>query len=60
MNRMLSMSLLCVAAVLGTVIYVNGIYYNHVRNAWWLFFAMVLVALSQVILLRKQGKPPTR
>lgn len=54
------MSLLCIAAPLGTVIYVNGIYYSHVRNAWWLFFAMVLVVLSQVILLRKQGRPPTR
>lgn len=57
---MLSISLICVAAVLGIVILVQGIYYDHVRYAWWLFFAMVLVALSQVILLRKQGKPPPR
>jgi len=61
MNRMLSISMICIAAVLGTVILVKGIYYDHGRvYAWPLFFAMVLVALSQVLLLRRQGKPPTR
>jgi uncharacterized membrane protein len=61
MNRMLSISLICTAAVLGVVILVKGIYYDHGSvYTWPLFSAMVLVALGQVFSLRRQGKPPTR
>jgi hypothetical protein len=49
------------AAVLGVLILVKGIYYDHgSAYTWPLFFAMVLVALGQVFLLHKQGERPTR
>jgi hypothetical protein len=61
MNRTLSIWMICTAAVLGVVILVKGIYYDHGSvYTWPLFCAVVLVALGQVFLLRKQGKRPTR
>jgi hypothetical protein len=61
MNRMLSIWMICKAAVLGVVIQVKGIYHDHgAFYAWSPFSAMVLVVLGEVLLLRKQGKRPTR
>jgi hypothetical protein len=51
MNRMLSIWMICTAAVLGVVILVKGIYYDHGSfDTWSLFFAMVLVVLGQASL----------
>jgi hypothetical protein len=60
MNRMLLIWMIWTAAVLGVVILVQGIYYDH-GSVYTrpLFFALVLVALSQVYCFAsKVSRPP--